>query len=140
MPISFFIEEIDFKLKQPGKVRKWLGESATREGFTIRALSFVFCSDDFLLDINKRYLNHSTLTDIITFDLSTQEKNIEGDIYISVPRVAENADKFKELFEEELRRVMIHGLLHLCGYGDKSKAQKMQMRQKESAYLSLYSN
>jgi rRNA maturation RNase YbeY len=138
MHISFFYEEIDFKLKQPRKVRQWLNICASNEGFQIQMLSFVFCNDDFLLQINKRYLNHATLTDIITFDLSSKKSSIVGEVYISIPRVLENSSKFKDPFEDELHRVMVHGLLHLCGYDDKAKRQKLLMRQKESTCLSLY--
>jgi len=101
-------------------------------------LSYIFCSDKYLLSINQKYLNHNTLTDIVTFDLA-EDAEIEGEIYISVERVKENAVKYAVDFEEELHRVIIHGLLHLIGYKDKTASQKAQMRKKEQACLSLYS-
>jgi len=101
-------------------------------------LSYIFCSDKYLLSINQKYLNHNTFTDIVTFDLA-ESAEIDGEIYISVGRVKENAVKYEVDFEEELRRVIIHGLLHLIGYKDKTASQKVQMRKKEQACLSLYS-
>lgn len=99
-------------------------------------LHFIFCSDAFLLKLNKEYLGHQTLTDIITFDYS-QKKKLSGEIYISIPRVKENSKKFKTPFTNELHRVMIHGVLHLCGYKDKTKAQKEKSREREDACLKL---
>jgi len=100
-------------------------------------LNFVFCSDDYLLRMNQEYLNHKTLTDIITFDNSEEEGTIGGDIFISVDRVRENSVVFQSGLESELHRVMIHGVLHLSGYSDKSTHDKASMRGKEDAYLSL---
>ena len=98
----------------------------------------MFCSDNRLLEINKKYLNHTSLTDVVTFDFTTNKKNIEGDIYISIDRVKENAKKYKETFKKELLRVIIHGLLHLIGFLDKTKEEKNTMTLKENEYLSLY--
>ena len=100
-------------------------------------MSYIFCSDKDLVRLNNQYLKHKALTDILTFDYSTDPKSIHGEIYISVQRVKENAGRFKESFDEELHRVIIHGVLHLVGYNDKSPTDKALMREKEEAYLSL---
>ena len=139
MPIRFFYEEIEFKLPHPVKIKKWLGVSAEKEKKTIKDINYIFCSDAFLLQLNQKYLNHQTLTDIITFDNSS-EKAIAGEIYISIDRVAENAHGYKVDFMTEVRRIMIHGVLHLCGYSDKRKSEKILMRKKEDTYLSLWPN
>jgi rRNA maturation RNase YbeY len=139
MPIRFFSEEIDFQLRNSVKVKKWIFESAFREKRPVSDLNFIFCSDDYLLGLNKKYLNHRTLTDIITFEYSDSSV-ISGEIYISIERVSENARIFKVDFDYELSRVIIHGVLHLCGYKDKSPAHKALMRKKEDAYLSLWKN
>ncbi len=135
--ISFFSEDIDFTLKDKAKVRSWIGDTIKSEGFKrVSELSFVFCSDDYLLAINKQYLNHDTYTDIVTFDSSDEEDVIAGDIFISIERVRENAAKFGVTEREELHRVIIHGVLHLCGYYDKKKEDKELMTAKENEYLS----
>jgi rRNA maturation RNase YbeY len=107
-----------------------------KERKKLTSLNYIFCSDLYLLKINQEYLKHDTLTDIITFDYS-QKSNLEGEVYISIERVKENSEIFKRPFAEELHRVIIHGLLHLIGYADKSDAEKAQMRKKEEACLSL---
>ncbi len=101
-------------------------------------LNYVFCSDDYLIQLNKQFLHHNTLTDIITFDLSENENIIKGEIYISTERIAENAKIFKVSFINELYRVIFHGALHLCGFGDKSKNEKEEMRRLENENLKLY--
>jgi probable rRNA maturation factor len=118
-------------------LRKWLKTSILNEGKKLKELNLIFCSDDFLLDINKKYLGHSTYTDIITFDNHQREGYIEGDIFISIDRVRENAAKYKITERDELHRVMIHGVLHLLGYKDKSPADKELMTSKENQYLAL---
>lgn len=134
--ISFFAEDIDFTLKNKQKIRQWIVNTVKEEGFVrIAELNFVFCSDSYLLDINKQYLNHDTYTDIVTFDNSGQEHVITGDIFISIDRVRDNAFKFGVSEWDELCRVIIHGVLHLCGYLDKKKADKILMTQKEDVYL-----
>ena len=136
MPIRFFSEEIEFKILNPKKVKAWLIQSANRERKEITEISFIFCSDLYLLKLNQEYLNHDTLTDIISFDYS-QGNKLSGEIYISIDRVMENSQKFASSFVDELHRVMIHGVLHLCGYKDKTQSDKTLMRKKEDAYLSL---
>jgi probable rRNA maturation factor len=134
--ISFFSEDIDFLLKDKAKVRNWISDTIKAEGFNrIGELTFVFCSDDYLLDINKQYLNHDTYTDIVTFDSSEDEEVISGDIFISIERIRENAEKFGVTERDELHRVIIHGVLHLCGYYDKKKEDKELMTTKENEYL-----
>lgn len=137
--INFFSEDVDFKLKHPRKTSNWIKESILKEKRILQGLNYIFCSDEYLLQMNLEYLNHKTLTDIITFDNSEIPKHIEGDIFISIDRVEENANKFETSFEEELHRVLIHGVLHLIGYGDKDAASKARMRKKEDTYLSLRS-
>jgi len=135
--IQFFTEDIDFKIKEKGKIRQWILESVKNEGFKrVGELSFIFCSDDYLLEMNKQYLNHDTYTDIVTFDSSEDEDTIAGDIFISVERIRENAQKFRVAERDELHRVIIHGVMHLCGYPDKKPAEKAKMTAKEDEYLS----
>jgi probable rRNA maturation factor len=135
--IRFFSEGITFKLAHPRKTSSWIKTVIEREKHTLEDLNYIFCSDEALLQINIDYLNHDTFTDIVTFDNSAEEDIIEGDIFISIPRVRENSTKFKTSFQEELNRVMVHGVLHLCGYKDKTAEQKKLMRKKEDTYLSL---
>ena len=135
--IRFFQEGISFKLKQPIKTARWIKSIINKEKFALKELNYIFCSDDFLLSINQGFLRHDYYTDIITFDHSSEKRTIEGDIYISVDRVRENAKEFNSSLDTELHRVMIHGVLHLLGYPDKTKAEKMAMRKKEEACLSL---
>lgn len=135
LPVHFFSEDITFTLKQKELVRNWINDTIRAEGHTLSELNFIFCSDDYLLDINRQYLNHDTYTDIITFDNSEVEGEITGDIFISIPRVRENAAQFNVSAADELHRVIIHGTLHLLGYMDKTKAEKALMTRKEDEYL-----
>lgn len=135
--ISFFTEDTDFKLKEKGKIRQWIISAVQTEGFKrVGDLNFIFCSDAYLLQINQQYLDHDTYTDIVTFDSSETEDTIAGDIFISVERIAENAVQFGANTRDELHRVIIHGVMHLCGYHDKKPADKVQMTSKEDEYLS----
>ena len=135
--IQFCSEDITFSLKEKLKHKAWLNEVAKQEGKKILELSYVFCSDDYLLQINQEYLNHDTLTDIVTFDNSEDPKKIEGDIFISIDRVKENGEKLGTS-ETELERVMVHGLLHLLGYKHKKKEDKALMTEKEDFYIKQY--
>jgi len=135
--VHFFYEYVDFHFKAIRNTKSWLREVIKAENKKLGALSYIFCSDAFLADVNLQYLNHTTLTDIITFDTSENVHLIEGEIYISIERVKENALKFKVSLDQELHRVMVHGVLHLLGYSDKTSQQKKIMRKKEDAYLSL---
>jgi rRNA maturation RNase YbeY len=131
-----FHKEVEFKLKQSVRIKQWIKTIIEKERHTVGTINYVFVDDESLLKINQQYLNHDTYTDIITFDY-TEGKKVSGDIYISVERVEENALKFKVEPEEELKRVIIHGALHLCGYKDKSKQDAELMRRKENASLAL---
>ena len=136
LPIHFFLEDISFTLKQKGLIRSWVKNTIVEEGFKLKELNFIFCSDNYLLSMNQDYLKHDTLTDIITFDNSEQKRVIVGDIFISLERIRENAQSFKVTTESELHRVMIHGTLHLLVYADKGKEAKALMTSKEDLYLS----
>lgn len=133
--IQFFEEDISYKLKNKTQVRQWIKDTITTEGFKLKELTYIFCSDAYLLQLNQQYLDHDTYTDIITFDNSETEGSIVGDIFISVERIRENAAKFGITDTEELHRVIIHGALHLLGYTDKSVVTKKKMTQKEDEYL-----
>lgn len=133
--ITFHEEDISYKLKNKTAVRKWITNTIVAEGYKLSELTYIFCTDEYLLKINQEYLNHDTYTDIITFDNSEEEGVIVGDIFISIERIKENATKFGVTTEQELHRVIIHGTLHLLGYPDKTAAAKKKMTQKEDFYL-----
>ena len=135
--IQFFSEDTSFKPNLKESISLWIQQSIAHEKFQLVSLNFIFCSDKYLLNINKEYLNHDYYTDIITFDNSLEAKHVEGDIFISVDRVKENAEQNSVPFSEELKRVLVHGVLHLCGYNDKSHEEKALMTEKENAYLTL---
>jgi len=135
--INFFEEDIHFKLKDKTKVKTWVKATIEAEGYKLQELNYIFCSDEYLLSINRQYLDHDTYTDIITFDNSDKEKVIEGDIFISIDRIRENAAKFSTGETNELHRVVIHGALHLLGYQDKTAESKKLMTSKEDQYLSV---
>lgn len=125
-----FNSETSFTLKNQKKLVKWIGDVISSEGFQVAEINYIFCDDSYLNKINQEFLNHDTFTDIISFDY-TLGKEVGGDIFISIERVLENAEKFNEVFENELHRVMIHGILHFMGYKDKTKKEKTLMRTKE---------
>lgn len=137
--ISFFSEDTDFILKQKALVRDWIKNSINAEGLRTGTLNFIFCSDSYLLTINQQYLDHDTYTDIVTFDNSDDEGCIEGDLFISIDRIKENATTFNVSEKDELHRVIIHGVLHLIGYNDKGEGKKEEMTRMENKYLSLRS-
>jgi probable rRNA maturation factor len=136
--IGFHNQDISFKLPNPRKTTLWIKSAIKNEGFGLNQVNYIFCSDEYLREMNIEYLNHKTYTDIITFDNSDEKGQIEGDIFISIDRVRENAIKLKTEFPDELRRVLIHGILHLIGYSDKSSRKKAEMRKKEDFYLSRF--
>jgi probable rRNA maturation factor len=138
MAIRFFEEETPFKFSKRNTHKKWIGEIAKGEGKHISELVFIFCSDEYLHQINLSYLNHDTYTDIITFDHTELENTLEGEIYISIERVIENAAIVGETFQRELLRVMSHGVLHLCGYKDKTNQEANLMRKKEEEAIKLF--
>jgi rRNA maturation RNase YbeY len=129
--------QTDFELEDPSKYTNWINRFAGKNNSRIAELNYVFTSDEELLAINKEFLKHDDYTDIITFPYEEGEK-LAGDIFISVDRVRDNAIQLNEVFEQELRRVMIHGVLHLLGYKDKSPEQELEMRSKEDLALKLF--
>lgn len=135
--VSFHSEDINFQLKQETSIQQWIDAVIEHQNANLIGLNYIFCSDAYLHNINLEYLNHDTLTDIITFPYLTPP-DVEGDIFISIDRVRENADTFKVSFEQELRRVIIHGVLHLCGQADKTDEEATQMRRKEEEALAMY--
>lgn len=137
MEIQFFEEDISYSLENPSLIIDWLNKIAQKHQVQIRSLNYIFCSDQYLLEINREYLNHDYYTDIITFDNSEASNEIEGDIFVSIDRIEDNAASHGTIFQEELHRVIAHGLLHLLGYMDKTAAEKKLMREKEEACLSL---
>lgn len=140
MPSSFHNRDIDPKLKDKRKLSSFLESLVHQhlEGIKKIRLDYIFCSDEHLLGMNKQFLEHDTFTDIITFDLSENDSQVIGEIYISVDRIKENAAKFKVDFTNELHRVIFHGALHLCGFKDKKPADKKEMTANEDACLAQY--
>jgi len=135
--IQFFSEGTGFSLKHKTAVRTWICKVISAEKKEPWYINFVFCTDDYLFELNRTFLKRVTLTDVITFNFSDVPANISGDIYISIERVRENAELFLQKFENELYRVMIHGILHLIGHPDKTKAEKEKMTIMEDKYLAL---
>ncbi len=138
MAISFFSEGTKFRYQNRNQTKNWLRALAIASGHKIKDLNYIFCSDEYLLQINQEYLDHDTLTDIITFDFSEEANEISGDIFISIDRVEENSKELGTLPNEELLRVISHGLLHLIGFNDKSEKEKEIMRKKESEAINLF--
>lgn len=134
--ICFDAEDVDFQLPDEEKTAAWLKKVIEQAGNTLRLLNFIFCSDDYLHQLNVEYLQHDTLTDVITFPYA-EPPVIAGDIFISIDRVKENAGIFGVSFEKEMARVMVHGVLHLCGHGDETDEEEAQMRKLEDNALAL---
>ncbi|MBJ6368460.1 rRNA maturation RNase YbeY [Snuella sedimenti] len=132
-----FNYETAFRLKEEDRISAWISGVIDSEGFKEDEVNYIFCDDEYLHKINVEFLNHDTLTDIISFDY-TVGKIIQGDVFISIERVVENANDFEVPFDEELRRVMVHGVLHYCGYKDKSDEDASLMRDKENHYLNAF--
>jgi rRNA maturation RNase YbeY len=132
--ICFFSQHPSFTLKQQKQIQEWIKKIVQNESNTLIQLNFIFCTDDYLLQINRKHLNHSSLTDVISFWINDF---VEGEVYISIDRVKENALEQKTSFNEELPRVIIHGVLHLLGFKDKSPKEKKEMREKENQALAL---
>ena len=131
-----FNYETEFKLDEEEVISKWILEVISKEGFKVEEINYVFCDDEYLHKLNVEFLDHDTLTDVISFDY-TVGKIIQGDIFISVERVLDNSEDFKVEFKDEIKRVIVHGVLHYCGYKDKSKEDAALMREKEEFYLAL---
>ena len=137
MAIRFSVQSGTFELAEEEKVRRWLAEVVVRRGKTVGNINYLFCDDEYLIEVNRHYLNHDTYTDIITFDYVVGGL-VSGDIMISVERVGENAGQYGVPFEQELHRVIVHGVLHLLGQGDKTDAEAAEMRRQEEQALSLW--
>lgn len=136
--IHYFFENIDsFELEN--KISDWLENLILSENKKSGEINYIFCDDEYLLKVNQDYLHHDYYTDIITFDY-VKGKNISGDIFVSLPRILENASTLSKNFDEEFRRVLAHGILHLCGYKDKEEKEEKEMRSKEDFYLNTYKN
>ena len=140
MPHTIFFNNADrsTSLRSRTGLKTFINKQCLKEGVHIETLQYVFCSDTFLLDINKRFLNHNFYTDIISFDLSEQKGSLIGDVYISIDRVKENAKTEGNLYTHELLRVIFHGALHFCGYKDKKPADQKTMRSMEDKWLKAY--
>ena len=140
MPHTIFFNNADrsTSLRSRTELKTFINKQCLKEGVHIETLQYVFCSDAFLLDINKRFLNHNFYTDIISFDLSEQKGRLIGDVYISIDRVKENAKTEGNLYTHELLRVIFHGALHFCGYKDKKPADQKTMRSMEDKWLKAY--
>ncbi|MEO8515523.1 MAG: rRNA maturation RNase YbeY [Flavobacterium sp.] len=132
-----FNYELDFEITEEEMYLGWISTIISSENKTEGEINYIFCDDDYLLEINQQYLNHDTLTDIISFDYSLGNE-INGDIYISIERVKDNANDFNVSFEEELKRVLVHGILHYCGYKDKTEVDEQLMRSKEDEKIKLF--
>ncbi len=135
--INYFSQKPRFKLQNPKKISPWIKRAVEKGRASIISLNYIFCTEEYLRGINIQFLKHKTFTDIVTFNYNPSDTEIEGEIYISIDRVRENAEIYKTDFTTELNRVMIHGVLHLLGYNDKTRAEKGEMREKEDSYLSL---
>ena len=138
MAVSYHTEDCTFRFGNRRTVNRWIADAIATEGRKRGNITIIFCSDDYLLEINRRHLDHDYYTDIITFDYS-EEDWVSGDLFISLDTVRTNAEEYRVSFGQELHRVIIHGVLHLCGYGDKSPAEAATMRSKEDFYLNLLS-
>lgn len=138
MAVQFSAHEVKVGMKDRTRLKAFIEELFRREEQGLKNLQYVFCTDEYLLQLNEEFLNHDTYTDIVTFELSDDPEVTEGEIYISIDRVKENAANFEVTENYELHRVIFHGALHLCGYKDKSKKEEALMRQKEDEYLNLY--
>lgn len=137
MPIYFFQEDINFLPPNTNQLSDWLLHISHHLNYKILELNYIYCSDSYLLEINRQYLDHDFYTDIITFDNSDNARTIEADIFISIDRVRENAQQNRIAFHNELFRIMAHGLLHLMGFNDKKENEILEMREKEEWALSL---
>ncbi|MFT3932268.1 MAG: rRNA maturation RNase YbeY [Chitinophagaceae bacterium] len=136
--VAFHFQEPLPSLKDRIKLKAFLLNMFKKEAVKVSSLQYIFCSDEYLLDINKQFLQHDFYTDIITFNLAEKNTPVAGEIYISVDRVKDNAGSLNQSFKRELHRVIFHGVLHLCGYKDKNRKQEAEMRAMEDKYLSLY--
>ena len=139
MAINFHFEDTEFQFSDLKKVENWINQTIETEKCFTGNVTYIFCSDNYLLDVNRKYLNHDYFTDVITFDYVKNSK-ISGDIFISIDRITENAKIFNVSRENELLRVMIHGVLHLIGYDDQTDEQEEEIHKKEDFYLNIYNS
>ena len=139
MAVQFFFLDTKITLSNRSELKRFISKIFKEEKTELESLSYIFCSDDFILDINRKYLKHNYFTDIITFDFSEKNKTI-GEVYISVDTIRDNANKFGTTIKEELHRVIFHGALHLCGFQDKTPLKKKEMTKAEDKYLGIYFN
>lgn len=136
--ITYFFEEIEpVEIKQ--EIVPWLNRLITLEGYKAGKINYIFCDDQYLLKVNRDFLDHDYYTDVITFDY-VKGKTVSGEIFVSLPRISENADLLKSNFLDELHRVLAHGMLHLCGYKDKTPEEQEEMTARENHYLALLSD
>lgn len=135
--IFYFSEDIDYTLNHTTDMNQMIGQVSEKESVRIDYLNYIFCSDNYLLDINKKYLKHDYFTDIITFESSEEDGKVSGDIFISIDRAKDNAADYNVSLKNEVTRLIIHGLLHLIGFKDSTDDEKLLMRKKEDYYLSL---
>lgn len=136
--VYFFRDNVEFTLAHRTELKLFIEGIFKKEGKRLGGINYIFCTDRRLLEINRQYLKHDYYTDIITFSLATEKSPVEGEIYISIDRVRDNARELQTAFSKELLRVIFHGALHLCGYNDKTKAQQNVMREKEDLYLAKF--
>jgi probable rRNA maturation factor len=137
MAILFHAEDVDFKLANPSKTSSWLSQCIQNNNKSLGEINYIFCSDEYLLEVNKKHLNHDYYTDIITFDNSFEEDEINADIFVSIDRVKDNAKTLRQSFENELHRVLVHGILHLLGWEDSTEEHKQEMRLEEDNQLKI---
>lgn len=133
--ISFFNADVPYVLRSKNGIRNWLSQVVKKEGFRLGELSIILCSDEYLYKMNVQYLKHKTYTDVITFDQSESKEEVSGELYVSIDRIKDNAKLLSINILDELHRVIVHGTLHLCGYGDKDPKSKAKMTAKENFYL-----
>ena len=137
--IQFFVEDVDFMLSDEQSLRDWIIRVIEEEKQKVGVINIILCDDNYLLDLNLRFIDRDTLTDVIAFDYQDEYDSVSGDIFISIEQITENAEHLKQAFDLEFKRVLIHGVLHLCGYADKTSEEKQLMTLKEDKYLSLLS-
>jgi rRNA maturation RNase YbeY len=140
LPINFFFEDIQYRIRKLKLLRYWINKSVELENSTIEEITYIFCSDNYLHKLNIEYLEHDTFTDIITFQYNEENSALHSDIFVSIDRIKENSKLYNQRLLDEFHRIMIHGVLHLLGYKDKTPEEKQEMTDKENYYLSLRPN
>ena len=135
--VQFFSEEVSFKLDRENEIQALILNIIEEEDFNAGVINYIFCNDEYLLELNQKFLDRDTFTDVIAFDYRESEEDVSGDVFISIERTSENAQSFGQSHEREVLRVIVHGTLHLCGYEDHTADEKAVMTKKEDKYLSL---